>query len=134
TDEFGTKVGLLAGLIILCAARPLVDRLVPEPRSAADDLRRFFGRASAGTPASRLARRGARAAVALVMVVVAAGGIVLAGAPARGGVAADTTELLTRLPTPVDPATLPTITVDPTVADFHHQLAGPRMQDAVASR
>ena len=41
TNEFGTKVGLLAGLVVVCAARPLLDRLLPEPRSAADDLRRF---------------------------------------------------------------------------------------------
>src|SRR4051794_22351650 len=39
TDEFGTKVGLLAGLVVVCAARPLLDRLLPEPRSAADDFR-----------------------------------------------------------------------------------------------
>ena len=31
TDEWGTKVGLLAGLVVICAARPLVDRFVPEP-------------------------------------------------------------------------------------------------------
>ena len=29
TDEFGTKVGLLTGLVLMCAARPLIDRLVP---------------------------------------------------------------------------------------------------------
>ena len=40
TDEFGTKVGLLAGLVVLCAVRPLLDRLLPEPRSAADDIGR----------------------------------------------------------------------------------------------
>src|SRR5215212_3016526 len=40
TDEFGTKVGLLAGLVVLCAVRPVVDRLVPEPKSAQDDLGR----------------------------------------------------------------------------------------------
>ena len=39
TNEFGTKVGLLAGLVVVCAARPLLDRLLPEPRSAADELR-----------------------------------------------------------------------------------------------
>ena len=31
TDEFGTKVGLLAGLVVVCAARPLLDRLLPAP-------------------------------------------------------------------------------------------------------
>ena len=36
TDEFGTKVALLGGLVVMCAARPLLDRLVPAP-GAADD-------------------------------------------------------------------------------------------------
>ena len=45
TNEFGTKVGLLAGLVVVCAARPLLDRLVPEPRSAADDVGRYRDRA-----------------------------------------------------------------------------------------
>ena len=31
TNEFGTKVGLLGGLAVVCACRPLVDRLVPHP-------------------------------------------------------------------------------------------------------
>src|SRR3954451_19361648 len=47
-DEFGTKVGLLAGLVVLCAVRPLVDRLVPAPKSAEDDLRRWARRIAAG--------------------------------------------------------------------------------------
>ena len=33
TDEFGTKVALLGGLVVVCASRPLIDRLVPAPRS-----------------------------------------------------------------------------------------------------
>ena len=48
TDEFGTKVGLLAGLVVLCAARPILDRLLPEPRSAADDLRVVLRRGATG--------------------------------------------------------------------------------------
>ena len=48
TDEFGTKVGLLAGLVIVCAVRPLLERFLPEPRSAADDLRRFAARLATG--------------------------------------------------------------------------------------
>ena len=51
-DEWGTKVGLLSSLVIVCAARPILDRLVPEPRSAADDLR-ASGRG--WRPAGRLA-------------------------------------------------------------------------------
>ena len=48
TDEFGTKVALLGGLVVLCAARPLVDRLVPEPGSVADDPGRFATRLATG--------------------------------------------------------------------------------------
>ena len=29
TDEFGTKVGLLAGLVVVCALRPVLDRFLP---------------------------------------------------------------------------------------------------------
>ncbi len=35
TTEFGTKVALLGGLVVVCAVRPLLDRVVPAPRSAA---------------------------------------------------------------------------------------------------
>jgi hypothetical protein len=134
TDEFGTKVGLLAGLVVLCAARPLVDRLVPEPRSAGDDLRAFARRLAIGDTASGLARTGARVALAVVIALLAGAGIVAAGTPARGVVvASDTTELLTRLPTAIDPATLPAISVGQDVADFQHELAGPGMQEVVVS-
>jgi len=44
TDEFGTKVALLSGLVAVCAARPIVDRLVPAPKSTADDIRGFGSR------------------------------------------------------------------------------------------
>jgi hypothetical protein len=55
-------------------------------------------------------------------------GIVAAGTPARGVVVPDTTEILNRAPTTVDPATLPAITVGQEVVDFDHQLAGPGIQ------
>ena len=48
-DEFGTKVALLASLVVVCAVRPVLDRLVPEPRSAADDLRAFATRLAVGS-------------------------------------------------------------------------------------
>ena len=41
TDEWGSKVGLLAGLVVVSIARPLVDRLVPEPSSAGDRIGPF---------------------------------------------------------------------------------------------
>ena len=56
-DEFGTKVALLAGLVVVCAARPILDRLVPEPRSAADHVGRYATRlATGGAPGASIPR------------------------------------------------------------------------------
>ena len=52
TDEFGTKVGLLAGLVVVCAMRPLLDRFLPAAHTAADDLRAFV-RGGTDAPARR---------------------------------------------------------------------------------
>ena len=126
-DEFGTKVGLLAGLVVLCALRPLVDRLVPAPKSPEDDLGRWARRLTGGAPdldgGPRPGRLGApaRVAVASLAVIVLGGGVVLAGTPARGLVVADSPEILSRLPTAVDPATLPAISVEQPVIDFDYR-------------
>jgi Na+-translocating ferredoxin:NAD+ oxidoreductase RnfD subunit len=136
-DEFGTKVGLLTGLVLVCAARPIVDRLVPEPRSEGDDLRRFAtglltGAAPAASGSGRPARAFGRAAVAVVGAVALGAGIVLAGAPARG-VTSVSAELLTRDPGTVDPATLPTIRVGEDVTSFDERLAGSGINVVVVS-
>ena len=129
TNEFGTKVGLIAGLVVMCAARPIIDRLVPEPRSAADDIRRFAARLVAGGGAGSRAYRGvARVGLALLAVLVLGTGIVVAGTPARGLVVPDTTEMLNGVPHQVDPATFPTITVGQDVADWDHTIVGPGAQ------
>ena len=134
TDEFGTKVGLLAGLVVWCAARPLLDRLVPEPKSAEDDLRRFARRlATGGNPAAGLARVGVRVGLVVVAVLAIGVGIVAAGQPARGVIVPDVAEVLNRLPTAIDPSTLPAITVSQDVVDFDHRLAGPEMQGVVVT-
>ncbi len=131
TDEFGTKVALLAGLVVVCAARPLLDRLLPEPRSAADDPRRFTARLIRGDPAGGIARATARVALAGVAVLVVGAGIVAAGAPARGPVALDTAEVLERIPAQVDPATFPAITVD--VEAWDDSISGPIAQDILVT-
>jgi hypothetical protein len=119
TDEFWTKVGLLAGLVLLSAARPVVERFVPDPRSEADDLRRFGRRLlDGGNAAAGAAVRGARAGVAAVVVLALGAGIVAAGTPARGFVIANSSEVLNRLPQQVDPATIPAVSYGQEVADF----------------
>jgi hypothetical protein len=111
-DEFGTKVGLLSGLVLICALRPLIDRVVPEPTSAADDLRRVAARVARPLPI----------AAAIVALLAVSTGIVLAGTPARGVSVPATTEALNRPPGAIDPATLPAITVHQDVTDFDSTL------------
>lgn len=124
TNEFGTKVGLIAGLVLVCAVRPLLDRLLPEPRSAADDLRRFAsGLVAGGTAGAGVVRGAVRAGLAVVAVLVIGVAVVVAGTPAREPVAMDATELLDGMPRAVDPSTLPPITVAPSVTDFDHTLS-----------
>jgi hypothetical protein len=125
TNEFGTKVGLLAGLVVVCAARPLLERFLPAPKTAADSLRDFGRRLATGGRAGVGALRvGVRVAVAVVLVLALSAGIVAAGTPARGTPTPDVTEILNRVPHQVDPATLPQITVNKDVGDFDISLIG----------
>jgi hypothetical protein len=113
TNEFGTKVGLLAGLVVICAARPVLDRFLPEPRSATDQLGLFAsGFATGGRPHPGMARTVVRTGLVVAAVFVLGAGIVVAGTPARGPVVADSTELLAGVPRAVDAGTFPAITVD----------------------
>jgi Na+-translocating ferredoxin:NAD+ oxidoreductase RnfD subunit len=129
TNEFGTKVGLLGGLVVVCAARPLLDRLLPEPRSAADDIGRFVARlVTGGTAGAGIVRATVGAGLLVVAVLVVGTGIVAAGTPARGLVVPDTSEMLSGVPHQIDPATFPAITVSQDVLDFDHTIEGPGAQ------
>jgi Na+-translocating ferredoxin:NAD+ oxidoreductase RnfD subunit len=125
TNEFWTKVGLLAGLMVVSATRPWLERLLPEPKSAGDDLRAFVGKLRGDGTRGPL-RRAAGPALAAVVLVAYGSGIVLAGTPARGpAVATDSGELLARLPSQVDPATLPPVTVSEEVRTSNSVIAEP---------
>jgi Na+-translocating ferredoxin:NAD+ oxidoreductase RnfD subunit len=132
TNEFGTKVGLLAGLVVVSAGRPILDRLLPEPGSAADEIGRFATRlATGGNPGAGILRGAVRVGLIVAAVFVIGAGIVAAGTPARGLISPDATEVLDRLPYQVDPATFPTITVAQDVADWDHEIAGPGAREIV---
>ncbi|HTC85997.1 MAG TPA: hypothetical protein VK656_04805 [Candidatus Acidoferrum sp.] len=146
TNEFGTKVGLLAGLVVICAARPFLDRLLPEPKSAGDEIGLFARRLALGTAAGAGAGPGAGAVVgagaglargavrvtAIGLAVLVLGvGIVAAGTPARGVVVPDSTEILSGVPHNVDASTFPTIVVGQDVTDWNHELAGTGAQDVL---
>ena len=129
TDEFGTKVGLLAGLVAVSAVRPLIERVVPAPGSPEDSLRWLAERLLPGfAPGAGAARRGLGVAVAALAILIVGTGIVLAGTPARGVVVAASAEVLNRLPHQVDPATLPPVTVTEDVETFDPALAGNGIQ------
>jgi hypothetical protein len=125
-------VALLGGLVVVCAARPIVDRLAPAPRSSADEFGRFAVRLAKGTSAGRVP---AVVRVALIGcgLVLVGGSIVVAGAPARGVVVPDASDILDRAARDIDPATFPTISVESDVSDWNHEIAGSGAQAIVLS-
>ena len=132
TTEFGTKVALLAGLVVVCAARPILDQLVPEPRSVADHLGRYAARLATGGQAGAGALRGVVRVALIGSAVFTVGvGIVAAGAPARGVIVPEAADVLGRVPHDVDPATFPKITVEQGVLDWNHEIVGPAAQELV---
>jgi Na+-translocating ferredoxin:NAD+ oxidoreductase RnfD subunit len=122
--EFGAKVGLLASLVLVCAARPVLEAVLPAPRSRFDDPRRF---AAHLLGASSLRRSGAALGAGAGAVLLFGVAVVAAGTPARGLALPDVAEVLARAPVAVDPSTLPPITVRREVADWDHELAGPEL-------
>ncbi|HTN80463.1 MAG TPA: hypothetical protein VMK16_12370, partial [Acidimicrobiales bacterium] len=117
TTEFGTKVALLGGLALVCAARPILDRLLPAGNAAKQFL---TARAVV-----------VRAAVFAVLVAVLGTAIVAAGGPARGTVDPASADLLGRVPHDVNPATFPSITVGQDVLDWNHEITGAAAREIV---
>ncbi|MGH3649298.1 MAG: hypothetical protein ACRDU9_01210 [Acidimicrobiia bacterium] len=120
TTEFGAKVGLLGGLVVMTGLRPPIDWLIERRALAAS--REVAERMEPRRPMLRWV--GASVAVAVFIV-----GIVAAGAPARTpiGLAGDA-------PAPaifvdIDPASLPEVTVDPKVVRLDASLDGDGAQD-----
>ena len=133
TNEFGSKVALLGSLVLVCAIRPLLERLLPEARTVRDDPRRFARQLLTGErigPAAltRLLVRGGIALGAVALLTVA---IVGAGAPARGIVAPAAADVLGRDLSDLDPATLPTVTIAQDVVDWNHEITGDGAQEIV---
>ena len=121
--EFGAKVALLSGLVVLCVARLVFERFLPAPGSERDRLGAFARAAGAGgdrylTPGRALGR----GAIVGATVVVIGATVVAAGAPARESLVAASASsadpaVQPRLDVHVDPSTLPPVTVDPEVTD-----------------
>ncbi|MEY2403243.1 MAG: enediyne biosynthesis protein [Acidimicrobiaceae bacterium] len=108
TTEFATKVAILGALVIVCAARPLLERVCPEPGAADDGLRPWLA------PRSRGALRRAGRAGALVLLPFAAYLVWVVGLNERFGDGDATTKVATA-PARASGAQvlLPPIEVDP---------------------
>jgi hypothetical protein len=127
--EFGAKVGLLAGLVILCVARLPFERLVPAANSDGDRLRPLVARLAWDGDAGVAPRRAfARGAIVGSALVVLASAIVAAGAPAREAPAPANPRALPEIAVEIDPSSLPRVTVDAAVTRLS-DLAGPGAQE-----
>jgi hypothetical protein len=131
-DEFGTKVGLLSGLVLVCAFRPLLERVLPAPGSDDDHLRRFAAHLVAGGRPRRSLLRPLAGVAAVVVTVVGAAAVVV-GLSSTGdtviGLGSD--ESLARRAEAIDPSTFPEITVEQGVVDWNHEIAGPGAREIV---
>jgi hypothetical protein len=133
--EYGAKVGLLSSLAVMCACRKLLERRLPVVGSPEDDPRQFFTKLfSSGHTAVGVKTVAVRVVMALAAAVVFAGGVAVANIPSRvPGVDALPT-LESGVLAEIDPASLPSVTIDPEVAGISARLATPEgAQDLAAS-
>jgi hypothetical protein len=116
--EFGAKVAVLGSLVILCAARPLLDRLFRVQDESEDRLGRYLARLTMqGDRVAEPRRAFARGAVLGVATVALVTGMVVAGIPAREATEATAVEVVPPVAAEVDPSTLPTVTVSAAVGE-----------------
>ena len=136
--EFGAKVGLLAGLVLMTMFRPLFDRAFPAAGSGEDQLGPYLVQlVGSERDAKGTAQLMAGGAVGIVAISVLSIGVAFAGLPnsrSDGGVDAETTEAALAVVPAVDPATVPAVSIDPDVAELSATLATPEgAQDLAAT-
>jgi Na+-translocating ferredoxin:NAD+ oxidoreductase RnfD subunit len=131
TTEFGVKVGLLSGLTLVCAARPIFDRLLPRREAVEDDPRRYIADLVGLSRGASAPLRAARLGLATFGVAALTAGIIFAGGPARGAAASNEPPLADLDPSHMDPATFPSVTVDSAVTDWDPTLTGSTMLQIV---
>jgi hypothetical protein len=122
TTEFGAKVALLSGLVVMCVARLFAERLFPVAGSGGDRVGAFLagpGKRGDGSLAGRVFARGAVAAAAAMLLGIA---VVASGTPAKEAFVAASASTPSAGAAPeldvrVDPSSLPMVTIDPEVVD-----------------
>jgi hypothetical protein len=108
--EFGAKVGILSGLLVVTAARPFVEHRLAARSFGDEDARR------PPRPRRALLVASATAGAALFVIVVA-----IAGAPNRSAAEAEPAPPVVGFD--VDPASLPSVSIDDDVAGLSAELA-----------
>ena len=128
--EFGVKVGLLSGLVVMCAVRPFAERFFPVAGSDDDRLGVWLGGLLAAPSPDGSGRRHAfaRIAVASVGMLAFGGGVAAAGLPNTEPASNAAASVLTQPTTAgslsdIDPASLPTVTIDRRVRALSASLA-----------
>ena len=117
TVEFGAKVALLASLVIWSPARGIFDRLFPERVPARSGLAGFIDLAAK----RRSGPLGGftQGALAISFAVLAAAGIIAAGAPARAPVDSVPAAQPPVIEVAIDTDTLPSVEIDPDVRSLN---------------
>ena len=122
TTEFGAKVALLGGLVVVTSVRYVFDRVMPEaaPEMGLGDslVKRISAPGGFELGRRRTFLRGAALGSAVTLVAAA---VVLAGAPARQS--AQAAVVATPVEVEVDPGSLPPITVAPEVEGLNSGIA-----------
>jgi hypothetical protein len=118
TNEWWTKVMLLSSLVVVCAARPLLERVLPRPGTDEDQTLPFLLGTTPEQPRIRAGRAGAALGLAVVLVLTIGAGIVLAGGSARVDPPPGGTLLLSDA-IEVDPASIPPVVIDPAVTGWN---------------
>jgi hypothetical protein len=122
TNEFGAKVALLGGLVVMTVVRYLFDRLLPEISSEPDRADTLVDRMVAPGGSELGPRRTFLRGAALGSVVtLAAVAVVVAGAPARQ--TAQAVVVATPVEVEVDPGSLPPVTIAAEVEGLNSQIA-----------
>ena len=132
--EFGAKVGLLAGLVILCAARLPFERFFPAARTDRDRLGGFVARLSTVGDVNANPRRSfARGAIGGAAAVVLVSGSSQLGCRHAGRLRWPAPTRCRRDVAEIDRSALPSVTVDAEVADLSSDLAGSGGQEVAVN-
>jgi len=120
TTEFGAKVGVLAGLVILTPFSSLFDRLLPDPDPSVPNHMMKLP-AMSGSPGR--VRVFARAVIIAVAVMAILLGVIVAGTPARQPAYATAAAAATPIDVEVDLNAHPRVIVDEEVAALNTAVA-----------